>query len=69
MGLKSTVCWVGTSPSIFGYDFHTNLKTTLPENKLPDSYLFDYNFNGSVYECPFIDEQIFDSNDIANTLM
>lgn len=69
MGLKSTVCWIGTSPSIFGYDFHINLKTTLPENKLPDSYLFDYNFNGSVYECPFIDEQIFDSNDIANTLI
>jgi len=69
MGLKSTVCWIGTSPSIFGYDFHDNITATLPDNKLPDSYLFDYSFDGKIHECPFIEDQIFHSNDIANSLM
>jgi len=69
MGLKSTVCWVGTSPSIFGYDFHQNIQSKLPNHILPDSYLFDFNFNGSIHECPFKEDQIFDSNLIANTLI
>ncbi len=69
MGLKSTVCWVGTSPSIFGYDFHDNIVANLPDHKLPDSYLFDFSFNGSIHECPFQSDQILDSNFIASSLI
>ncbi len=69
LNLPSIVCWIGTSPSIFGYDLHENIQANIPEGaKLPDSYLFDFGFQGSVYECPFIDEEIFDSNQLINTL-
>jgi hypothetical protein len=69
LGLPSTVLWVGTSPKVFGYNLHTNVVATLPKTvKLPDSYLFDYNFNGTVHECPLFDSNIFDINEIIQTL-
>ena len=69
LDLPSTVLWVGTSPKIFGYDTHTNFIATLPENvKLPDSYLFDHNFNGSNHECPLLDLNIFDASEILNSI-
>lgn len=67
--LPSTVLWIGTSPKVFGYDIHTNIIAELPkETKLPDSYLFDYNFNGLVHECPLIDDNIFDLKEIINNI-
>ena len=63
------MCWVGASPSIFGYDLHNNILAQIPEEvKLPDSYLFDFGFHGAAHECPFIDEEIFDSNQLINSL-
>jgi hypothetical protein len=63
--LPSTVLWIGTSPKVFGYNIHNNIMAQLPETvKLPDSYLFDYNFNGSVHECPMFDTNIFNINEI-----
>jgi hypothetical protein len=65
MGLRSTVLWIGTSPKTFGYELHNNIVATLPNSvKLPDSYLFDFNFNGLTHECPLLDTNIFDINDI-----
>jgi hypothetical protein len=65
MGIPSTVLWVGTSPITFGYDIHKNIIANLPNTvKLPDSYLFDYNFNGLTHECPLIDTNIFDIDEI-----
>jgi hypothetical protein len=65
MRLPSTVLWVGTSPETFGYEMHNNIVATIPNTiKLPDSYLFDYNFNGLTHECPLLDTNIFDINDI-----
>ena len=56
MGMKSTVLWIGTNPTVFGYDSHDNIIADLgEETNLPDSYLFDYNFNGALHECPMID--------------
>jgi len=70
LGLSSTVCWIGTSPIIFGYTMHNNIIANIPEGvKLVDSYLFDYGFHGMAHECPFINEPIFDSNEIANSLI
>jgi hypothetical protein len=65
MGISSTVLWIGTSPIIFGYNIHKNVTANLPNKvKLPDSYLFDYNFNGLTHECPLIDTNIFDIDEI-----
>jgi hypothetical protein len=42
-----------------------NVIANLPNTvKLPDSYLFDYNFNGLTHECPLIDTNIFDIDEI-----
>ena len=69
LGLPSTVLWIGTSPTIFGYNLHNNIIADLGKNiKLPDSYLFDYNFNGVTHECPIFDKPIFDINIIAEVL-
>jgi hypothetical protein len=69
LNLKSTVLWVGTSPKTFGYDLHNNIVAQLPnEVKLPDSYLFDYNFHGANHECPIIDLNIFDSAEILSSI-
>jgi hypothetical protein len=67
---KSTVLWVGTSPLIFGYDFHTNIVANLNDEhfKLPDSYLFDYNFTGTLHECPVKDStSMFDITEIIES--
>lgn len=69
LNLPSTVLWIGTSPKIFGYNLHTNISANLPENvKLPDSYLFDYNFHGMVHECPLVDLNIFDESEVLNSI-
>jgi hypothetical protein len=62
----STVLWNGTSPSVFGYDTHTNITTKIPYNfKLPGSYLFDFDFNGSEIEYPFTeDQELFNVDEI-----
>ena len=71
MGLKSTVLWIGTSPSNFGYDFHNNIMANPPSgsNKLIDSYLFDYSFEGNLHECPYSNvEEIFNLPAIFNSI-
>jgi len=65
----STVLWVGTSPKIFGYKMHSNITASLPTNvKLPDSYIFDYNFHGMLHECPLLDLNIFDDSEVLNSI-
>lgn len=53
--LPSTVLWVGTSPTVFGYELHDNIKAASPKYKpkLIDSYLFDYSFEGRPEQCPY----------------
>jgi hypothetical protein len=69
MNLPSTVLWIGTSPKVFGYNMHNNIVAELPETvKLPDSYLFDYSFNGVTHECPMFDTNIFNINEIIESL-
>jgi hypothetical protein len=62
MGLISTVVWVATQPEVFGYGIHKNIKPNIefPKGTI-NSYLFDYNFTGSIAECPYKNIQdIFD---------
>ena len=67
--LPSTVLWLGTSPKLFGYDIHDNIVADIPKNqKLPDSYLFDYDFEGQLHDYPFDDETIFDLDEVIKSL-
>jgi hypothetical protein len=71
MDLKSTVLWVGTSPTNFGYKTHSNVVANPPKGnvKMIDSYLFDYSFDGTVHECPYSDvNEMFNINDIFNSI-
>jgi hypothetical protein len=70
-GLESTVFWIGTSPKTFGYQMHNNIVANKPKtgNKLPNSYFYDYSFEGLPYECPYMDlEEMFDIPSILKTL-
>ena len=70
LDLPSTVLWIATNPEVFGYDLHDNIKAVIPNIvKLPDSYLFDYNFNGLSHECPLMDTNILDINEILNSVI
>jgi hypothetical protein len=69
LNLQSTVLWIGTSSNTFGYPLHNNIHAKLPTDvKLPDSYLFDYNFHGMVHECPLANLDVFDLNQIINSI-
>jgi hypothetical protein len=65
--IPSTVLWIGTSPTVFGYDIHKNIKAKFPKraNQLIGSYLFDYQFENNAHECPYVDvKDIFNMDDI-----
>jgi len=69
--LPSTVFWIGTSPTVFGYKLHNNVVANLPKkaNQLIGSYLFDFQFDNNIHECPYIEvKDIFDINAIINNL-
>lgn len=53
--LESSVLWIGTSPKVFGYTIHNNIVANPPTGNIkhPNSYLFDYSFEGFAYECPY----------------
>lgn len=69
LNLKSTVLWVGTSSTVFGYDIHTNIQANLPQraNQLLGSYTFDYQFENNIHECPYMNVgEIFNIKNILN---
>jgi hypothetical protein len=68
--MPSTVLWIGTNPDIFGYPLHNNIVANRKDSfKLPDSYLFDYSFDGIVHECPYKnDDEIFDIDKIIDSV-
>ncbi len=53
--LKGVVVWGGTSPDKLGYEKHTNLRKNecpSPECHRPNSYLFDVQPHGAIWDCP-----------------
>jgi len=70
MKKPSTVLWNGTSPKVFGYDIHDNICTDVPYDfKLPNSYLFDFDFDGNEIEYPFVDNvKLFDIDKIIKSV-
>ena len=69
--LKSTVLWVGTSPKVFGYRLHDNIeaKKTDVANQRINSYLFDFQFDNNLHECPYLSAQeMFDFNQVLSKI-
>lgn len=71
INLPSTVLWVANSPSVFGYNMHTNIvaneETYAPE--LRNSYLSKYNIMGDLVEFPYkSQEEIFNIEQVINSL-
>jgi len=69
--LSSTVFWIGTSPTVFGYKLHNNIVAKLPKkaNQMIGSYLFDYQFENNLHECPYIElKDMFDIDRVLNSI-
>ena len=72
--LPSTVCWVGTSPDVFGYKTHKNILPNKEKNKpcggsMIDSLFFDHDFNGPEYEFPYDNFDIFDIQSVYDSVV
>lgn len=67
----STVCWIGTSPKVFGYDMHDNILSN-PETRKPDlrnSIYTKYSFGGDIFENPYNKEsEIFTVDKIIKSI-
>lgn len=70
LDLPSTVTWIGTNPKVFGYDLHDNIVANeISGFKLPDSFLFNYSFDGVTHECPYKDDsEMFNIHDIIDSI-
>lgn len=72
LNLPSTVLWIGTHPQVFGYDIHNNI---MPRDALEnntsyiDSLFFDYDFNGPEYEYPYDSDDIFNLQEIYDSIV
>ena len=72
LNLPSTVLWVGTHPQVFGYDIHDNIRPRdIIENNTSyiDSLFFDYDFNGPEYEYPYDSDDIFNLQDVYDSIV
>lgn len=71
MNLPSTVVWVATQPEVFGYNIHSNITPEMEYSEgMADSYLYDYNFTGTIHECPYKNPlEIFSVQKITNSLL
>ena len=73
LDMPSTVLWVGTHPEVFGYSTHTNLKPAVEMKETNTSYVdslfFDYDFNGPEHEYPFETPDIFNLQDVYNSVV
>tara|TARA_A100001015_G_scaffold274426_1_gene330795 strand:+ start:53 stop:952 length:900 start_codon:yes stop_codon:yes gene_type:complete len=72
--LPSTVCWIGTSPTVFGYKTHTNIlpnkdKQISGGGYMIDSLFFDYDFNSPEYEYPYDDFDIFNLQTVYDSIV
>lgn len=72
LGMPSVVCWIGNTPSQFGYDIHTNIIANKPTLKpeLRQSVYSRYNISGQPTEFPYNNEdEIFNADEIIAALM
>ncbi len=70
VGKKAVVCWVGHLPKVFGYDFHKNITPIAKEEFRHhiENYLDRYNMTGTLHECPYNTNKLFDIEEIIKAL-
>lgn len=71
VGKPSAVCWIGNTPSQFGYGMHTNIIANQPtlRPELRHSVFSKYNISGQPTEFPYNNEnEIFDADMIIEAL-
>lgn len=68
LGLKSNVIWIGTHPSIFGYKQNNNIVAKLENHMNPNAYLYEYDFNGSLFEMPNNKNLLFNADNVLSKL-
>lgn len=71
LNLPSVVCWVGTSPKVFGYDMHTNIlaNPTTKELDLNHPYYQKLPLFEDISKIPYKDlNEIFDVKEIIQNL-
>jgi len=69
--LPSTVLWIGTSSTVFGYKLHKNIAAKLPKkaNQIIGSYLFDFQFENNLHECPYMElKEMFDIDEVIRNI-
>lgn len=69
--LPSVVCWIANSPTVFGYDIHTNIQansfTAKPE--LRNAVITEFNISGAAEEFAYNSEdEIFDTQKIITAI-
>ena len=63
----SLVCWIGNSPTVFGYPMHTNVVSNfVNELENPEGYLDPYALQSEGYQCPinYDQQKLFDINQL-----
>ncbi len=71
LNLPSVVCWIGTSPKVFGYDMHTNIlaNPTTKELDLNHPYYQKLPLFEDISKIPYKDlNEIFDVKEIIQNL-
>jgi ADP-heptose:LPS heptosyltransferase len=71
LNLKSTVCWIGTKPEIFGYKLHDNIKSNPYNNQhsLDQAVYTPYGLSENIHNIPYKDlNDIFDLDKILISL-
>ena len=71
LNLPSIVCWIGTSPKVFGYDMHGNIEANVPDKELnfDHPYLQRLPLFEDISRCPYTElGSIFNSKDIIKAL-
>ena len=67
----SDVFWIGTSPTVYGYNNHNNIIANLGKNnnQLINSYDSEYSLESNPIECPYSDfREIFSLDKVINSL-
>jgi len=70
--LPSTVCWIGTSPDILGYNIHKNILAK-DQSKIfihnIDGIVMEKEFSGLPHQCEYNIPEAFDAEEILSTLI
>jgi ADP-heptose:LPS heptosyltransferase len=71
IGVKSTVCWVTTKPTIFGYKLHDNIQANAftKDPQVQNSVYQPFNLSQDVSSIPYNDlREVFNTNKIIESI-